>query len=122
MYQISFGLQSRLSPFANTRSRKGKKKRKEKLEPKTHSKSSENEPKRTDKWFSLINAAKLSESRALLPMKKLKYSLQLNDKLHPTLFGLIIFEISWDDVRGINYLNELQVIFFGSKHNISCNL
>ncbi|KAL8167200.1 hypothetical protein V2J09_008699 [Rumex salicifolius] len=99
---------SRLSPFANTRSRKGKKKRKEKLDPKTRLKSSENVSKSTDKWFSLINAAKLSQSRALLPMKKLRHSLQLNDKLHQTLFGLIIFEVSWNNVRGINYLNELQ--------------
>ncbi|KAL8142738.1 hypothetical protein V2J09_015770 [Rumex salicifolius] len=98
---------SRLSPFANGRSQKGKK-RKEKSEPENCTESNEKISKSTDKWFSLLNSATLYESRALLPMKKLKYSLQFNDELHQTLFGLIIFEASWDNVRGINYLNELQ--------------
>ncbi|KMT07870.1 hypothetical protein BVRB_6g145670 [Beta vulgaris subsp. vulgaris] len=106
---------SRLSPFANSSARKGRKKGKEKLEKKASNKvtnakkcTNSTNPKISERWFSLIDAATLSQKRALLPVKKLKYSLQLNRELHRTLFGLIIFEVSWDDVRGINYLNELQ--------------
>lgn len=112
-------MQSRLSPFANSSARKGRKKGKEKLEKKASNKvtnakkcTNSTNPKISERWFSLIDAATLSQKRALLPVKKLKYSLQLNRELHRTLFGLIIFEVSWDDVRGINYLNELQVFLY----------
>lgn len=106
---------SRLSPFANTSARKGRKTAKEKAEKRTSWKGT-NSSKCTkstksqisEKWFSLIDAATLSRKRALLPVNKLKHSLQLNHELHRTLFGLIIFEVSWTDVRGINYVNELQ--------------
>lgn len=96
-------LQSRLSPFANTRGRKGKK------ETVERSKSTVSKPKKYKRWFSLVNAATLSHKRALLPVKKLRYSLILNSKLHRTLYGFIVFEVGWKDVRGLNYLNELQV-------------
>lgn len=106
---------SRLSPFANTRSRKGRKTDKQKEGNKAYNNGSNSskctkstQPKISKRWFSLIDAATLSQKRALLPVKNLKYSLQLNRELHRTLFGLIIFEVSWTDVRGINYLNELQ--------------
>lgn len=56
-----------------------------------------------------MDAVTLSRKRALLPVKKLRNSLIANSKLHRTLFGFIVFEVSWGDVRGINYLNELQV-------------
>ncbi|KAF3561697.1 hypothetical protein DY000_02016415 [Brassica cretica] len=29
-------------------------------------------------------------------------------KLHKTLYCFIVFEVEWENVRGINYLNELQ--------------
>lgn len=106
---------SRLSPFANSSARKARNTGKEKLEKKASNKvtnsnksSKSTNSKISERWFSLIDAATLSQKTALLPVKKLKYSLQLNQELHRTLFGLIIFEVSWDDVRGINYLNELQ--------------
>lgn len=50
-------------------------------------------------WFSLIDAAKWQE-------KSLFHVLDLCKDLH----GFIVFEVAWKDVRGINYLNELQVI------------
>lgn len=61
------------------------------------------------KWFSLVDAVSLSRRRALLPVEKLRNSLIANSKLHKTLYGFIVFEVAWSDVRGINYLNELQV-------------
>ncbi|GMG98713.1 hypothetical protein Nepgr_000553 [Nepenthes gracilis] len=99
---------SRSSPFANTKARKRRKDAEHELETRTASKGSSGCSKNTEKWFSLINAAMSSQKKALLPMKKLKYSLQLNHELHRTLFGLIVFEVAWTNVRGINYLNELQ--------------
>ena len=44
-----------------------------------------------------------------LQVNKLKDARILNRELHQTLYGFIIFEVDWGDVRGINYLNELQV-------------
>lgn len=106
---------SRLSPFANTSARKRRKSGKEKPEKKACSKgtnpsncSKSTRSRISERWCSLIDAATLSQKRALLPVKNLKYSLQLNHELHRTLFGLIVFEVSWTDVRGLNYLNELQ--------------
>ncbi|KAH9605272.1 hypothetical protein KSS87_017794 [Heliosperma pusillum] len=108
-------VQSRLSPFANNRARKGKKAGKEKTEKKSDNRGTNyskcvksTKSKFSETWFTLIDAATLSQKRSLLPVKKLKYSLQLNHKLHRTLFGLIIFEVVWADIRGMNYLNELQ--------------
>ncbi|GAA0160714.1 hypothetical protein LIER_17206 [Lithospermum erythrorhizon] len=96
---------SRLSPFANTRRRKDSD-ISEELEMTTNLKTGESEEMK--KWFSLIDAATLSRSRALLPVKKLTKNLISNSKLHKTLYGFIVFEILWSDVRGLNYLNELQ--------------
>ncbi|PIN22151.1 hypothetical protein CDL12_05131 [Handroanthus impetiginosus] len=59
-------------------------------------------------WFSFIDAVMLSRNKALLPVKKLRNSLIANSNLHRTLYGFIVFEVSWSDVRGINYFNELQ--------------
>ncbi|KAJ0643933.1 hypothetical protein HanRHA438_Chr16g0746711 [Helianthus annuus] len=100
---------SRMSPFANTRGqgRKGKKDTTVFIEQEAGSKSS-NHSKNLKKWFSVINAATLSKKRALLPVKKLRSSLLANSKLHRTLFGFIVFQVAWKDVRGINYVNELQ--------------
>ncbi|GAB2274943.1 hypothetical protein Dimus_009712 [Dionaea muscipula] len=99
---------SRLSPFANTRARKGRKDAESDIDMKGASKCSSSQQKSTERWFSLIDAVALSQKKAFLPVKKLEYSLQLNQELHRTLFGLIVFEVSWSSVRGINYLNELQ--------------
>jgi hypothetical protein len=46
---------------------------------------------------------------AFLPVEKLKDARVLNKELHRTLYGFIVFEVEWANVRGINYLNELQV-------------
>lgn len=58
----------------------------------------------------MIDAARLSRKRVLLPVKKLSHSLRVSSELHKTLSGFIVFEVSWSNVRGINYLNELQVL------------
>ncbi|KAA8526546.1 hypothetical protein F0562_008251 [Nyssa sinensis] len=99
---------SRLSPFANTKARKERKERGELLESKASSKSHTSKSKKFERWSSLVDAATLSRKRALLPVKKLQNSLLLNSKLRRTLYGFIVFEVEWTDVRGINYLNELQ--------------
>ncbi|XVF21031.1 hypothetical protein REPUB_Repub12eG0055600 [Reevesia pubescens] len=94
---------SRLSPFANT---KGRRVRKEENED--SSKSNVKDSKKFERWFCLIDAAMLSKKRVLLPVKKLRTSLLLRSELHRTLYGFIVFEVSWSNVRGLNYLNELQ--------------
>ncbi|KAI7729253.1 hypothetical protein M8C21_002192 [Ambrosia artemisiifolia] len=85
---------SRMSPFAIKRTRKG-------IEDNSESKN-------LRRWFAVIDAAILSKKRALLPVKKLRNSLLANSNLHRTLYGFIVFEVAWKDVRGVNYLNELQ--------------
>ncbi|CAI9090237.1 OLC1v1024970C8 [Oldenlandia corymbosa var. corymbosa] len=98
---------SRLSPFANTRGRKGRKMTSEVSSFHTGPVSSSSTSK-TKRWFSLVDAATLSHQRALLPVKRLRHSFLLNNKLRRTLYGFIVFEVAWKDVRGLNYLNELQ--------------
>ncbi|CAF2122553.1 unnamed protein product [Brassica napus] len=100
---------SRLSPFANTKGREGKKKRKQEDEKKPKeacSQANNKKMKELKKWFSLIDATTFSKNK--IPAKKLQSSLYLNKQLHKTLYGFIVFEVEWDNVRGINYLNELQ--------------
>ncbi|KAL0405318.1 UNVERIFIED_CONTAM: hypothetical protein Slati_3845700 [Sesamum latifolium] len=99
---------SRLSPFANTKGRKDRKMIGELSELQASSPSNTGKFRNFKKWFSLIDALMLSRKRALLPVKKLRNSLIANSKLHRTLYGFIVFEVAWSDVRGINYLNELQ--------------
>ncbi|KAI3465607.1 hypothetical protein Pfo_022270 [Paulownia fortunei] len=99
---------SRLSPFANTRGRKDRKMIGELSELQASSSSNTRKLRNFKEWFSLIDAVMLSKKRALLPVKKLRNSLIANSKLHRTLYGFIVFEVGWRDVRGINYLNELQ--------------
>jgi hypothetical protein len=95
---ISCIYQSRLSPFAITRGRRKKKGESVKvLELSNHY-----------KWYSLIDAA-VQQKKILFPVKKLKDSFLLHDELHHILYGFIVFEVEWAHVRGINYLNELQV-------------
>ncbi|XVE72449.1 hypothetical protein DITRI_Ditri11bG0040000 [Diplodiscus trichospermus] len=94
---------SRLSPFANTKGRRESKEGKE-----ASSQSTAKDSKKFERWFSLIDATALSNKRVLLPVKKLRTSLFLSSELHRTLYGFIIFEVMWSNVRGLNYLNELQ--------------
>ncbi|CAN4109918.1 unnamed protein product [Withania somnifera] len=99
---------SRLSPFANTRRRKQRKESGDMLDIKSSPELSMSESENARRWFPFIDAATLSRKRELLPVKKLRNSLILNSKLHRTLYGFIVFEVAWNDVRGINYFNELQ--------------
>ncbi|KAI3716179.1 hypothetical protein L6452_23333 [Arctium lappa] len=97
----------RMSPFAITKVRKGRKEAPDfselKFCPETPT-PSEN----LRRWFLVIDAATLSRKRALLTVKKLRSSLLANSKLQRTLYGFIVFEVEWKDVRGVNYLNALQ--------------
>ncbi|KAK4437388.1 hypothetical protein Salat_0072700 [Sesamum alatum] len=99
---------SRLSPFANTRGRKEGKMIGEFSELQGSSSSDARKSRNFIKWLSFTAAMMLSRNKALLPVKKLSNSLIANSKLHRTLYGFIVFEVAWNDVRGINYLNELQ--------------
>ncbi|XP_030544387.1 uncharacterized protein LOC115750903 [Rhodamnia argentea] len=94
---------SRLSPFAKSKARRKRKEGKE-----ARCKSDTSETKKFERWFKLINSANLSRKRVLMPVKKLRNSLLLDSKLHGILHGFIVFEVQWSNVRGINYLNELQ--------------
>ncbi|KAL9457446.1 hypothetical protein AB3S75_006486 [Citrus x aurantiifolia] len=94
---------SRLSPFANTKARRERKEGKDSC-----SKPAAIKSKKLERWFSLIDAATLSRKRVLLPVKTLRSHLLLSSELHRTLYGFIVFEVAWTNVRGINYLNELQ--------------
>ncbi|OVA03441.1 hypothetical protein BVC80_205g81 [Macleaya cordata] len=99
---------SRLSPFANTRAQRERKGCKKRFDFKDSIRSKTNDIKKFEKWLALISAAALSQKEALLPVKKLRNTMLLNSQLHRTLYGFIVFEVAWTDVRGINYLNELQ--------------
>ncbi|KAH8489539.1 hypothetical protein H0E87_024963 [Populus deltoides] len=94
---------SRLSPFANTKAKSGRKEEKGASSQCNPSKS-----KKFERWFSLIEVATLSRKKGLPPVNKLRNSLLLSSELHRTLYGFIVFEVAWKDVRGINYINELQ--------------
>ncbi|CAI9787589.1 unnamed protein product [Fraxinus pennsylvanica] len=99
---------SRMSPFANSRGNKERKVTGEFSELPASSKLNSGKSKKFKMWLSLIDAAMLSRKRSLLPVKKLRNSLIFNSKLNRTLYGFIVFEVAWCNVRGINYFNELQ--------------
>ncbi|XP_042066029.1 uncharacterized protein LOC121809461 isoform X1 [Salvia splendens] len=99
---------SRSSPFANTKRGKDRKLMRQLSELETSPSLNTSKLRNFKQWISLIDAVILSRKRALLPVKKLRNSLIANSKLHRTLYGFIVFEVAWRDVRGINYLNELQ--------------
>ncbi|KAL1562371.1 hypothetical protein AAHA92_04959 [Salvia divinorum] len=99
---------SRLSPFANTKRGEDRKLMRQLSDLETSPSSNTSKLRNFKQWISLIDALTLSRKRALLPVKKLRNSLIANSKLHRTLYGFIVFEVAWRDVRGINYLNELQ--------------
>ncbi|KAK7316553.1 hypothetical protein RJT34_00106 [Clitoria ternatea] len=94
---------SRMSPFVYSKARRERKEGKE-----VSSQSRPSKPKKYKRWFPLIDAAMLSRKEVLLPVKNLRNSLQICSELHRTLYGFIVFEVAWTDVRGINYYNELQ--------------
>ncbi|KAL5794787.1 hypothetical protein ACOSP7_003381 [Xanthoceras sorbifolium] len=60
-------------------------------------KSSSHENKKLSKWLPILNLASFREKT---PFSKMD--------LYKALHGFIVFEVVWKDVRGINYLNELQ--------------
>jgi len=99
-------LQSRFSPFANSRTRRKRDETDGKLVFSTSSVSAPHLQNKSSRWYSLIDEA-MREKK--LQVNKLKDARILNRELHQTLYGFIIFEVDWADVRGINYLNELQV-------------
>ncbi|XP_054797852.1 uncharacterized protein LOC129302944 isoform X1 [Prosopis cineraria] len=94
---------SRLSPFANTKARRQRNQGED-----VCSGPSTSKPKSFLRWFSLIDVVMSSRKRVLLPVKKLRNSLQWSSELHRTLHGFIVFEVEWACVRGMSYLNELQ--------------
>ncbi|XP_062221853.1 uncharacterized protein LOC133921116 isoform X2 [Phragmites australis] len=96
---------SRLSPFANTRTRRKQDETGVKLVFSEGPISAPHLWNKSSRWYSLIDEA-MREKK--LQVNKLKDSRLLNRELHQTLYGFIIFEVDWADVRGINYLNELQ--------------
>ncbi|KAG6748698.1 hypothetical protein POTOM_048631 [Populus tomentosa] len=96
-------IKSRLSPFANTKAKSRRKEGKG-----ASSQCNPTKSKKFERWFSLIEVATLSRKKGLPPVNKLRNSLLLSSELHRTLYGFIVFEVAWKDVRGINYLNELQ--------------
>jgi len=96
---------SRLSPFANSRTRRKRDETDGKLVFSTSSIAAPRLRNKSSRWYSLIDEA-MREKK--LQVNKLKDARILNRELHQTLYGFIIFEVDWADVRGINYLNELQ--------------
>ncbi|XP_021315541.1 uncharacterized protein LOC8078949 isoform X2 [Sorghum bicolor] len=96
---------SRFSPFANSRTRRKRDETDGKLVFSTSSVSAAHLQNKSSRWYSLIDEA-MREKK--LQVNKLKDARILNRELHQTLYGFIIFEVDWADVRGINYLNELQ--------------
>ncbi|XP_047075574.1 uncharacterized protein LOC124685282 [Lolium rigidum] len=96
---------SRFSPFANTRARRKRDEAGEKLVFSEGPISAPDSWNPSSKWYTLIDDAMRNKK---LQVNKLKDSRLLNRELHRTLYGFIIFEVDWADVRGINYLNELQ--------------
>ncbi|KAI3765860.1 hypothetical protein L2E82_15906 [Cichorium intybus] len=95
---------SRMSPFAITKGKKGGKDDPG-FNELNYSRTPSSHAKKLKRWLSMST---LSKKRVLLPVKKLRNSLLENSKLHRTLYGFIVFEVVWRDVRGVNYLNELQ--------------
>ncbi|XP_002521077.2 uncharacterized protein LOC8264937 isoform X1 [Ricinus communis] len=79
----------RMSPFKNTRALRGC--------PSLGYGTFSHERKKFCKWLPNFDIASVTE-RATFSMMS----------LYKALHGFIVFEVAWKDVRGINYLNELQ--------------
>ncbi|XP_047940450.1 uncharacterized protein LOC125187845 [Salvia hispanica] len=99
---------SRLSPFANTRGTKESKSVEELPELQASSPPPTRRQRVLQEWFHVIDAMVVSRKDALLPVKKLTNTLIANGAIQRTLYGFIVFEVAWINVRGINYYNELQ--------------
>ncbi|XP_042009752.1 uncharacterized protein LOC121758410 [Salvia splendens] len=99
---------SRLSPFANTRGKKERTTTEELPESQTSSPPPTRKLRVLREWFRVIDVVVGSRKDALLPVKKLTTSLIANGLIHSTLYGFIVFEVMWSNVRGINYYNDLQ--------------
>nr|GEX46659.1 G1/S-specific cyclin-E protein [Tanacetum cinerariifolium] len=95
---------TKFSPFAITRGQKDNKEKPAFSELNNRSRDS-SKSRKLKRWLSMVT---LTRKRVLLPVEKLRTSLLANSKLHRTLYGFVVFEVAWDDVRGINYVNELQ--------------
>uniref|UniRef100_A0A0D9VLL3 Uncharacterized protein n=1 Tax=Leersia perrieri TaxID=77586 RepID=A0A0D9VLL3_9ORYZ len=96
---------SRLSPFAITRTRRKGDETGKKLVFSKDPRPGSHLWNPSSTWYTLIDDAMRNKK---LHVNKLKDSRLLNKQLHRTLYGFIIFEVDWADVRGMNYLNELQ--------------
>ncbi|XP_054817446.1 uncharacterized protein LOC129317116 [Prosopis cineraria] len=90
---------SRLSPFAISKARG---------ERKDVCGSNTSKQNKFLSWSSLVQELTLSRKKAMLPVKNLRNSLPFCFELHRTLYGFIVFEVAWNNVCGISYLNELQ--------------
>ncbi|KAG6406996.1 hypothetical protein SASPL_129976 [Salvia splendens] len=99
---------SRLSPFANTRGKKERMTTEELPEPQTSSPPPTRKLRVLREWFHVIDAVVGSRKDALRPVKKLTTSLIANGLIQSSLYGFIVFEVVWSNVRGINYYNDLQ--------------
>ncbi|KAK9035096.1 hypothetical protein V6N11_077147 [Hibiscus sabdariffa] len=88
---------SRLSPFAIINGRRDTKEGKE-----DSSGSNAEVSNKFERWMSSIHDKIFSRKN------KLETSLLLCSELNRTLYGFIVFEVAWSNVRGINYYNELQ--------------
>lgn len=86
--------QYRTSPFKNSRALL----RRVSARYKDNSISSNDERKKLYRWVTVVNSQRW----------RAKAFFSLVD-LHVALHGFIVFEVRWEDIRGINYFSELQV-------------
>lgn len=95
-------MQYRMSPFANTRTRDRATNAGNETERNGCCSSNQDNARRLCRWLPVIETLKRRE-------KYLFSAMDLSKALH----GFLVFEVSWKDVHGINYLNELQVSIYG---------
>ncbi|XP_039137970.1 uncharacterized protein LOC120275460 isoform X2 [Dioscorea cayenensis subsp. rotundata] len=86
-----------MSPFANTRTRDRATNAGNETERNGCCSSNQDNARRLCRWLPVIETLKRRE-------KYLFSAMDLSKALH----GFLVFEVSWKDVHGINYLNELQ--------------
>uniref|UniRef100_A0A1D1Y2R9 DNA-directed RNA polymerase subunit beta n=1 Tax=Anthurium amnicola TaxID=1678845 RepID=A0A1D1Y2R9_9ARAE len=87
----------RMSPFINTRTLLKHPDQTKCNEKNSCSRSNVAVPKKFQRWYAVIDAAKWQK----------KHMLSVLD-LTKAIHGLLVFEVAWKDVYGINYMNELQ--------------
>ncbi|CAO2839926.1 unnamed protein product [Amaranthus hypochondriacus] len=88
-----FATKYRTSPFKNSRALL----RRVSARYKDNSISSNDERKKLYRWVTVVNSQRW----------RAKAFFSLVD-LHVALHGFIVFEVRWEDIRGINYFSELQ--------------